>query len=61
MVFGLLGLAVIVCALFAQTLLLPVHALNGLHLPLPLWLGSVQTWVTVGVGLWVSAWLLGDR
>ncbi len=61
MELGLLALAVVVCALFAQTLLVPVHVLNGVHLPLPLWLGSVQTWVTVGVVLWVSAWLLGDR
>jgi hypothetical protein len=61
MELGLFGLVVVVCALFAQTLLVPIHIINGVHLPLPLWLGSVQTWFTVGAVLWLSAWLMGDR
>jgi hypothetical protein len=57
----LLGVVVILCALFAQTLLIPIHVTNSFHLPLPLWLGSVQTWLGLGFVLFLGSWFLGDR
>jgi len=61
MVLGLLGVVVLICSFFAQTLLLPLHIVNAFHLPLPLWLGTVQTWLGLGVVLFISSWLMGDR
>lgn len=61
MELALLGIVVVFCALFAQTLLIPIHLTNSLHLPLPLWLGSVQGWLGLAVVLFLGSWLLGDR
>lgn len=58
---SLLLLLVIICGVFVQALLLPFNLINSLQLPLPLWLGTVETWLGLGLILFLGAWLLGDR
>lgn len=60
MELAMLGLLVLICASFAQSLLVPLHVANAVHLTLPLWLSSVQSWIGLGLVLFLGAWLISD-
>ena len=57
---SLLGLLVGFCVIVTQFLLIPFSIADSFQLPIPLWLGNLQSWIWLGIVLWIGAWLLGD-
>jgi len=57
---GILGLLVLLCIGFTQTLFLPFSLLSWVHLPNGLWFSNLQNWLGLTTVLCLTAWLIDD-